>query len=164
MEIRRIRPDEGLQFWAIRLRSLADSPAAFSSTLAETESRPEAHWHDRALQAAAGSQQTTYVAVEDDLWYGLLGAMFDREPPGTVVLYSMWVDPAKRGHGTGRALIETAAEWARSHGATRLELSVTGRNDAAIALYTSTGFVRTDQTQPLPSVPSLGELLMERLL
>jgi ribosomal-protein-alanine N-acetyltransferase len=47
-----------------------------------------------------------------------------------------------RRRGVGRALLETAVEWARSSGVSKLELHVFPHNEAALKLYESFGFER----------------------
>ncbi len=49
-------------------------------------------------------------------------------------------DDARR-HGLGRALLEAACDSARDRGAAQLFLEVGSRNEAAIGLYRSAGFV-----------------------
>src|SRR5262245_16401701 len=66
MELRRIRADEGLRLRDIRLRSLADSPMAYGSTLAGEEAYPEAVWHERAANGAAAEKSVTFVAEHDN--------------------------------------------------------------------------------------------------
>ena len=52
----------------------------------------------------------------------------------------LYVVPSRRGHGSGRALLEAAMEAAREAGATHIELT-TGESDTeALALYASAGF------------------------
>jgi ribosomal protein S18 acetylase RimI-like enzyme len=51
------------------------------------------------------------------------------------------VDPARRGAGIGRALVDAAVRVARARGARRLTLRVLGPNGAARALYDAAGFV-----------------------
>jgi ribosomal protein S18 acetylase RimI-like enzyme len=51
------------------------------------------------------------------------------------------VDPARRGRGIGRRLVDVAAVEARARGARRLTLRVLGPNAAARALYEAAGFV-----------------------
>ena len=41
LQVRQIRPEEGLPLRALRLRALADAPMAFGSTLAREEAFPE---------------------------------------------------------------------------------------------------------------------------
>ncbi|TQF06255.1 GNAT family N-acetyltransferase [Kitasatospora acidiphila] len=50
------------------------------------------------------------------------------------------VDPAARGHGIGRALVEAACESARDQGARRMTLRVLGHNQPARRLYERCGF------------------------
>jgi ribosomal protein S18 acetylase RimI-like enzyme len=55
-------------------------------------------------------------------------------------LAELYVAPARRGQGLGRALMEAAIELARERGATHMDLG-TGEDDtAARALYESLGF------------------------
>lgn len=50
------------------------------------------------------------------------------------------VSNACRGQGLGRALLETAVDWARAVGLAKLTLSVFTSNGRAIALYRAVGF------------------------
>lgn len=167
-DIRRIRASEGTKLRAIRLRALADSPSAFGSTLAETETRPVSHWDNRARDDAAGQNSALFVAEEGDDWIGLVGGMIEEaedartsDDGGPVaVVFSMWVDPAYRGHGIGQRLVERVIAWARERGLGTALLWVTESNLSAIALYTRCGFRSTGETQPLPSNPTLLEQKM----
>jgi len=62
----------------------------------------------------------------------------------------MWVSPEARGHGIGEALIESVADWARSHGLKQLALDVVEENDRAIALYRRKGFKPTGESNAFP--------------
>jgi [ribosomal protein S18]-alanine N-acetyltransferase len=55
-------------------------------------------------------------------------------------LYSLAVDPAARGRGVGRLLMEAVLACARSRGAVEVGLEVRTDNEGAIALYRSLGF------------------------
>ena len=86
----------------------------------------------------------------------LLGAPSrDAEPTGVVQLryrWSVWsdaedceledlfVDPAARRAGLGRALVAAAIDRARARGCRRIALDTAERNQAAVALYRSFGF------------------------
>jgi ribosomal protein S18 acetylase RimI-like enzyme len=55
-------------------------------------------------------------------------------------LEELYVAPAQRGHGMGRALLEAAMDAARQQGATRMELGTSEDDVAARGLYESAGF------------------------
>jgi ribosomal protein S18 acetylase RimI-like enzyme len=59
-------------------------------------------------------------------------------------LAELYVVPALRGHGRGRALMEAAMELARAEGAGYMELNTAEDDVAARALYESLGFSRTE--------------------
>ena len=52
----------------------------------------------------------------------------------------MWVDPAARGLGAGRALLVPCIAWAKHQGARQLRLSVTTGESPAARLYAAQGF------------------------
>ena len=58
-------------------------------------------------------------------------------------LYSIVVDPARRGQGRGAVLLDDAEAIARAAGAPALMLEVREDNPTAIALYRSRGYVET---------------------
>jgi len=70
--------------------------------------------------------------------------------PATAELKRMYVEPALRGSGIGRRLVETLEVEARALGATRLVLETGTRQLNALALYARCGFTR---------IPLYGEYL-----
>jgi GNAT superfamily N-acetyltransferase len=76
----------------------------------------------------------TRVAVAGGRIVGFATLLFDEGAE----LEDLFVDPDWMRHGVGTALIDDAAAIARTHGATRIE--VTG-NDHARAFYDAVGFV-----------------------
>jgi ribosomal protein S18 acetylase RimI-like enzyme len=60
----------------------------------------------------------------------------------TFVLYDLFVAPAARGTGAGRALMEAAEAYGRKAGAARLELSTANTNKIGQSLYESCGWIR----------------------
>jgi len=63
-----------------------------------------------------------------------------RDDNGDWFIYDIEVFEQHQGQGLGRATMQLAEEYARSHGATRLGLSVFGFNTVARALYESLGY------------------------
>ena len=58
------------------------------------------------------------------------------------VLYDLFVTPAARGTGAGRALMETAEAFAKKAGAVRLQLQTAVTNIVGQTLYESRGWLR----------------------
>ncbi|HEU4735884.1 MAG TPA: GNAT family N-acetyltransferase [Solirubrobacterales bacterium] len=61
----------------------------------------------------------------------------------TVLMNDLFVDPAARGQGIGRALIEASADIARKRGAHHLEWMTAPGNETAQRLYDATGAKRS---------------------
>ena len=59
-------------------------------------------------------------------------------------LEELYVAPARRGWGLGRALLEAAMETARGQGATHMDLGTSEDDTAARALYESAGFTNRE--------------------
>ncbi len=77
--------------------------------------------------------------------YACLYWSFTSIAPGeTVLLNDLFVDPARRGEGVGRALIEASAAVGRERGAERLEWMTATTNETAQRLYDSTGAERSE--------------------
>ncbi|WP_432887070.1 GNAT family N-acetyltransferase [Kribbella sp. CA-245084] len=67
----------------------------------------------------------------------------DTAHPGDAEIKRVYVMPAARGHGYARKLLATLEEAARSAGHPFLRLSTAEQQPEAIALYESSGYVRT---------------------
>ena len=78
---------------------------------------------------------STYAGVEGNDYMALRG------PAG--VFYDIVVDPAHRGQGVGRMLLEATIQALKSRGAPRVVLSTAERNEAAQRLFERAGFRRT---------------------
>jgi ribosomal protein S18 acetylase RimI-like enzyme len=77
----------------------------------------------------------TYAGVEGTDYMSLRG------PAG--VLYDIVVDPAHRGQGVGRMLLDATVEALKVRGAPRVVLSTAERNAVAQRLFEHAGFRRT---------------------
>ena len=79
----------------------------------------------------------------------------------TVELHRLYLDAHLRGQGLGRRLFETAVEWARAHGAWRIELWSDTRFEDAHRLYERLGYAKTE-TRELDDVNQTVEFKYER--
>ena len=79
----------------------------------------------------------------------------------TVEFHRLYLDAHLRGRGLGRQLFETAVEWARNHGAWRVELWSDTRFEDAHRLYERLGYVKTD-TRELDDINNTVEFKYER--
>ena len=55
-------------------------------------------------------------------------------------IFDIVVDPAVRGQGTGKKLLDSVKTWSKAQGHTHLELSVLPENTGAIRLYEREGY------------------------
>ncbi len=138
-EVRVLGPHDWETWREIRLRSLADSPDAFGSTLEREQGFTEQDWRDRL-----GTQAVVVVDAGRSV---ACGSVFVPEP-GRAMIVAMWVDPAHRGRGLSRLVLDPLVAWAREQGLVA-ELGVNRSNPAARAAYLSYGFVPTSRTHPL---------------
>jgi ribosomal-protein-alanine N-acetyltransferase len=73
------------------------------------------------------------------------GFVMARAVAGEAEILTLAVDPAARGQGLGRRLLQSAAAHAASLGAQSMFLEVGTDNPAALALYAGLGFSRVGQ-------------------
>jgi ribosomal protein S18 acetylase RimI-like enzyme len=160
MRLRQVREGDAARLRELRLRALREAPHAFATTFDGASARPPEYWDEWAR--APVEEQVTVVAVDGERWVGMVSGWLLEDKPGSAWLARLWVDPSVRRAGLGSRLIETVADWARDRGCATLELSVTGNNVAAAALYLRCGFVETGRRRPLPADPSRTEVFLSR--
>lgn len=159
--IHRIEPDDWQRFRDVRLRMLADSPAAYEETYADALAQPNSEWQFRAKRAASPGNVGTVVIHRDGEWIGTMSGFLPE--PDTAKLVSVWVHPEHRGQARGVAdlLLDDVLSWAReSTSARRLTLEVHESNARAIAYYRRRGFADTGNTCPYPLDPTTLEVEM----
>lgn len=163
IRVRQIQSWEGTALRDIRLRAISDRPDAFAVSLAQTLDETNEGWTRWATMSALGDTHIMYVAEDAGSWIGMAGGMPAVSNGEEVAeLISMWVDPAYRGRGLGRQLIEQIISWGQDHRMRQLELWVTTHNTAAIELYRKSGFRDEGECQLSSSDASLSELRMVR--
>lgn len=133
--VARLTETDWRAFAGVRLRALTDSLGDQSPHYRHERTFTAAQWR-RRLRAHA-----QFAVVVDNRPVGLIAAQ--RQGVESVYLYSLWLDPAARGHGWGRTLVAEAVEWARSQRVRRVTLRVKRDNARALAVYASLGFTIT---------------------
>ena len=162
--IRTLAASEWARYRDIRLRSLAESPDAFGSTLAAEQERSGPAWAARLASAAVSGRDCPLIAEQDGEVIGLLWAKADPSDDSAIDLFQMWVAPEHRGRGVGNMLLQAAVAWARRHNARRVRLGVTCGDTAAVRLYARTGFQAVGPAAPLRSGSEVLAQSMELLL
>jgi ribosomal-protein-alanine acetyltransferase len=119
---------------AIRKMATSDVPAV----LAFLQESPEAAaWSEESLLQIASAERAAWVAEVN----GVVAAfLIGRAAAGEFEILNMAVSRAQRRSGIGSKLLESALEFSRSSGGTRVYLEVRASNTPAIALYTRLGF------------------------
>jgi GNAT superfamily N-acetyltransferase len=165
--IHRIEPQEWALLRDMRLRALHDAPEAFGQTYENAAAEPELEWRSAARAASSGDRRAWFFARPDEAAPDAatptdLGMVqVRRRPPDDCLVFSMWVAPEARHLGVGRALIDAAADWARSWGGRRIVLWVTGVNEGAQRFYDRVGFHLLSAGPDADSGRAFGALAME---
>jgi GNAT superfamily N-acetyltransferase len=88
------------------------------------------------------------VAHQDAVPVGCAGYRWFDRPARTVELKRLYIAPASRGHGAGRALLSWLEQHAIAAGAQRAILETGVRNTVAIEVFTGAGYRPTDRYVP----------------
>jgi len=149
----------------VRLRTLTDSPEAFSRTVAEEQTYDETEWRRRLGPASSAPPVRWLIAEDGGQAIGLACGRVDPQRADTVNVFAMWVEAGSRRRGVGKCLLRSVVEWARTIGARRLLLGVAASCKGAVKLYESVGFIRSSDagTAGQSAVPFEGPLVVMTL-
>ena len=130
--------DRWREYRALRLTALRTDPLAYSSTYDESVTYPDDVWQTRL----AGAANIVLFAECGGRLVGTAAAILGVEnEPETAQIVGVFVEPAQRGQGIGRLLLETLlARLSMRPEIARVRLGVTETQAPAIALYRSLGF------------------------
>jgi ribosomal protein S18 acetylase RimI-like enzyme len=160
ISIERITAESALVFKHIRLRALQESPLAFSSTYAKESQLSNEEWQRRADRWSGQGTDAIFLAFDGDAPCGIVGTYVEPDNTRRAQVISMWVDPAYRHKGVGKALIDAALAWNEAHGVCDVSLMVTSVNAGAIAFYERLGFRKTGVTGVYPNDAAIIEYEM----
>lgn len=128
---------EDVDAWrAIRLEALVDAPEAFGDSYEAAAARPIEQFRETVT-----GPFPPFGAFSGGALVGAAGFYVMRGPKMAHrgQLWGMYVAPAMRGRGVGRALIEAVVAHARSR-VEQIHLHVVTTNEAAYQLYRRMGF------------------------
>jgi GNAT superfamily N-acetyltransferase len=111
------------------------------------------------LAASPESQLLLYR----DVWDGSLVGTVQLDPnaSGTWALGLLTIRPAQQGRQLGRSLLGAAEEFARSHGANALRITVINLRTELIAWYRRRGYILTGDSKPFHGDDRVGHPLRE---
>ena len=147
--VRTLAADEWRTYKNLRLAALADSPDAFSSTLAEEAGWLDADWARRFAASVDSREDLPLVAEIRGEPIGLAWGRIEPSCPDVAALYHMWVAPGHRGMGAGHMLLAAVIAWATARNASFLNLDVTCGDRPARRLYERAGFKAVGHPEPL---------------
>jgi GNAT superfamily N-acetyltransferase len=161
VEVRKLAPHELNLHRDLRLRALGDAPDSFGETIAEAAARPASYWEQLTRSVTQPGQDVMFLACDGHDVVGSAYGLVDRARPDAGRVGGMWVEPAWRRHGVGRALLREVIDWGRARAFRRLGLWAPDHDPGTIALYSRAGFRQTGDRRPLPTNPSLSIIAME---
>lgn len=128
---------------ALRLEALQVEAQAFASGYAEEAAFADEVWRARLQSAVARDGNLTYFAENAGALVGMAGATWSQRAKlrHAASVYSVYVSPARRGHGIASALMRTLLdELVDGLGFEKVSLTVNCDCLAAIHLYEKLGF------------------------
>jgi ribosomal protein S18 acetylase RimI-like enzyme len=139
---------------AVRRAELADAEAVgrlmhdFNAEFDESTPGPE-RIAERIRELLAGGDTAILLAGPGPDGLAILRFRLAITTPGLeCYLAELYVVPARRGQGLGRALMNAAIDEARARGADYMDLGTSEDDVAARALYESLGFVNREGGRP----------------
>ncbi|NLG22314.1 MAG: GNAT family N-acetyltransferase [Actinomycetales bacterium] len=144
ISVRLLEEENWSEYRDVRLRALKESPEAFVASAEEEEGYEEDRWRGRMRRSRR------LLAEQGDTVVGVVSVgSHNVETPGSGELFGLWVDPALRGSGVARKLLEAAAAQARQDELKHLVYWVGTDNGRAVAFASSFGFRPTDNRRPM---------------
>ena len=145
----------------VRLRALRDAPDSFGETFADAAAQPISYWEELTRSVTEPGPQVMFLAYQGEDVFGSAYGLLDRECSDAGRVGGMWVEPAWRRRGVGRALLQEVLSWARARRLKHLGLWAPAHSPAAISLYSRAGFRDTGERRRLPTNSSLWIVAME---
>jgi ribosomal protein S18 acetylase RimI-like enzyme len=134
IDVRFLTEEDWRDYRAIRLRSLAESPAAFATSHAEEAARPDSSWREQMNRA------DRLLAFRDGEPRGVVSLHHEDPGDSTGEVRGLWVVPEARNTGIAWALMDAAVSRATDLGLSSVSYWVSTENGRALAFATNYGF------------------------
>ena len=141
MQVSILAASDAPRYRRLMLHGYEHAADAFTSTAQERDAEPDSWWVRRI--ADPEHMSVGFGAFSGEELVGAVSLEFSckTKTKHKALVIGMYVLPAHRGRGAGRALLGAAIDHAKSRSGTMLlTLTVTQGNEAAIGLYRSLGF------------------------
>ena len=135
--VRQLTSEDWEKLRDVRTRAVLDSPQAFGDTSEQTQKREEDVWK----QWINGSQN--YVV--EDKENVVATATLRKDTDGVWIINGVWTDPAYRGRGLSKKLLEKIFVEAKQKNLQSIQLKVNSLQTIAFDLYESLGFVEVER-------------------
>jgi GNAT superfamily N-acetyltransferase len=129
-----------MDFRELRLESLRNNPASFSSDYNTVKGNPLQFWISRLH---AGSEEgALFFAVHDEDLIGMCGKQLGTSPKTrhSATVWGVYVRPEWQGLHIARSLVKNCIEWGHHHGVKVAKLAVVADNASAICCFEGCGF------------------------
>lgn len=147
--VRNLSSNDWELYKCIRLRSLQESPDAFSSTYEQEATFSNDKWLEQVNVGGRTKDALPLIAEIEGRAMGLACGVIHSANDKYAKVYQMWVEPSVRGRGVGKVLLQTIMRWAEETKMHGLKLDVTTSNIEALELYKAAGFVNLGEPVPL---------------
>jgi RimJ/RimL family protein N-acetyltransferase len=141
IEVKKVTNEDWEVYRAVRLASLIDSPASFSSSYANELKYSEEKWRSilEPHDVTRSSSMPLLARVNSEPASIGLGYIHNIDSQ-VGCIYQMWTKPEYRNKGCASKILQSIIIWAKESKLHTLDLSITTANKAATALYLSSGF------------------------
>lgn len=149
MRIRATSENDWMLLKRVRLAALLDTPTAFGVSYKTAADYDCDQWKQRA--SSTGTE--FWLAFEEGRPVGMVGAAVSESERFNLI--GMWVEPAARGSGIAKELVDIVKTRSTERGFDGVFLDVSPENVRASSFYLKQGFVFLDEWEPLESHPHI---------
>nr|WP_314877227.1 GNAT family N-acetyltransferase [uncultured Pseudomonas sp.] len=149
MDIRATTEMDWVLLKHVRLAALLDAPTAFGVSYETAADYNSDQWKRRA----SSTETEFWLAFQEGKAVGMVGATVSNSKRFNLI--GMWVEPAARGSGIAKKLVDIVKARSSERGFDGVFLDVAPENTRASRFYLKQGFVFLNEWEPLESHPHI---------